>query len=76
MIIECVMTRRLFIVLPGLVVLIAAVAWLTCPLPPEPIHERHRLSEWLNYYDSSWRFETNDGRHPPFTHAEIAQALD
>ena len=70
------MNRRLLVIALPLLALIAGAAWFSRPLPPERIQAGHRLSEWLQFYDSSWRFETNDGRHPPFTDAEIARALD
>ncbi len=70
------MRRHFRILAVVFIVLLTAVAWLVRPLPPEPVQNGHRLSEWLDFYDSSCRFETNDSRHPPFTDAEIDSALD
>lgn len=70
------MKRRRVILSVGLIGLLAALITTSRLAPPEPVWKGHRLSEWLDFYDSSLRFETNDGRHPPFTDDEIAGALD
>ena len=60
----------------GLALVGGALALLLPPQPREPVWNGHRLSEWLDMYDCSLRFDVGDVRHPPFTDAEIAQALD
>lgn len=59
-----------------LLTMVAGWHWLYPTEPPEPTWGNLRLSEWLEAYDASLRFEVDDGRHPTFTDAEIAAALD
>ena len=57
-------------------VTLAGVLWFSGRSPVEPIWNGHRLSDWLEMYDTSLRFEIGDGRHPKLTDEEIEEALD
>ena len=56
--------------------LLGGVIHLLRPASVEPVWHGHRLSKWLDMYDSSLRFEAGDGRHPRFTDEEFGRALD
>lgn len=42
----------------------------------EPAWQGHRLSEWIDAYDSHNRFDEGDGRRSEFSDGEIEQALE
>ncbi len=44
-------------------------------LPREPVWNGHRLSEWLDAYDTNNRFELGDGRRSTLSDGEIAEAF-
>jgi len=63
--------------LAGGALALGLIIWLavSCFPASEPVWNGHRLSEWLEAYDSNSRFDEGDGRRSTFSDEEIDQAI-